>query len=144
MNWQAFRNKLVNQYHEQPQATARIDRALGLLREGLAELGSLGHIHHLAPGPEPQRSEWPKLLYNLEKAPRGYLCLCQEDRKLLGPGWFETLDEAKHADGMGEQFHGRGGIIPTSGLPSVPEGSELSELDKRRRSGLVGPDGYLL
>src|SRR5215469_9195641 len=137
MNWRLLRNALVNQYHEQPQMVARIDRGLALVQEGLADLAALGHQFHLSRGPGPLPQEWPKLVFHLEKAPRGYFCLCHEDFQILGGtegGWHDTLDEAKHSAGMDKQFT-RGGVFPKSGLPAVVVG-EASPLDKLRAQGL--------
>ena len=119
MNWPLLRNSLANQYHEQPQVVAKIDHALSSVRSGLEQLAALGHLMHLCEGAAPVAKEWPRMVYSLSH-PRGYLCLCEQDFVLLGPGWFNTLDEAKHADGMGAQFR-RGGIFPKAGLPAVVE-----------------------
>jgi hypothetical protein len=77
-------------------------------------------------------------MYHLEAAPRGHLVLCEEDRVWLGEGWFDTLDEAKHADGMGQQFR-RGGVFPKRGLPSIPIDFTPSRLDREERGN--GKDG---
>lgn len=127
MDWLLFRAALVNlpEYHEQPQLVRRLDIALAELRSGLEYLASRGHVFHLAEGPGPSDSaKWPRLVFHLEKAPRGFSCLCEQDFDLLGGhagGWHDTLDEAKHSAGMDKQFQ-RGGIFPRSGLPAlVPE-----------------------
>jgi hypothetical protein len=137
MNWPLFRNRLVNRYHEQPQVVMRIDHALGLVRDGLRELGTMGLVYHLESGPAPADSPlhapFPRHVYHLESAPRGYEVRCQSDLELLGEGWFDTLDEAKHADGMGEQFK-RGGVFPKSGLPAVIiDDDQRTRLDRERQ-----------
>lgn len=129
MNWPRLRTVLVNTYHEQPQQVARIDSALRQAQEGLQTLASLGHQFHLAAGSEPPGDEWPRLVFHLEAAPRGFLCLCRQDRELLGEGWFDTLDEAKHAKGMDQQFR-RGGIFPKRGLPALPQDYKPSRIDQ--------------
>ncbi len=118
MNWRRLRNALVNEHHEEPQTIAMIDHALRLTEEGLSLLSRLGHHMHLAAGTEPESRGYPKLMFHMEAAPRGHLVFCQEDIDWLGEGWFETLDEAKHAAGMGQQFR-RGGIFPKRGLPAI-------------------------
>lgn len=140
MDWRRLRNDLVNQYHERPQAVAQIDHALALVQEGLRQLGQLGHQMHVAQGAQPAiPAPWPRIMYNLHAAPKGFLVLCQQDRDLLGDGWFDTLDEAKHADGMGFQYR-RGGIIPKRGVPAVHVVSEPTRLDVLER-GAKRPNG---
>lgn len=134
MNWPRFRNALTTQYHEQPQHTRRIELAVESLRHGLEELARLGHVFHLAEGPAPAAVDFPRLMFHLTAAPRGHLVLCREDAEFLGPGWFDTLDEAKHADGMGQQFK-RGGIFPKRNVPAVINGAGQTQLDKDRDHG---------
>lgn len=134
MNWRLLRNQLVNCYHERPQSVAVIDHALAQVQEGLRLLDQMGHQFHLASGPQPPARAWPRLVFHLDH-PKGFLCLCEEDFEFLGSGWFDTLDEAKHADGMGHQFK-RGGVFPKKGLPVLLEEPELTRLDKERRNGL--------
>lgn len=126
MNWRRLRNELVNLHHEEPQAVAMIDHAVRLLEEGVTLLGRFGHHLHLVSGTEPERRDYPKLMFHLEAAPKGHLVFCQEDVDWLGEGWFETLDEAKHASGMGQQFR-RGGIFPKRGLPALVTSTEKEE-----------------
>lgn len=131
MNWQHLRNQLVNCYHEKPQNVALVDHALGQVQEGLRLLGQMGHQFHLASGPAPPAKVWPRLVYSLA-CPEGFYCLCQEDFEFLGEGWFDTLDEAKHADGVGHQYR-RGGVFPKKGLPAIPLDFKPSRLDRERR-----------
>lgn len=144
MNWQLFRNALVNhpRHHERPQQTALIDHALGQVRSGLEQLGGMGHHFHLVEGAHAHYMEWPRLVFHIEKAPLGFFCLCEQDFYTLGGhdgGWFNTLDEAKHAQGMDKQFT-RGGVFPKSGLPAV-QIEDLSPLDRERLNGHTAPDG---
>lgn len=128
MNWTLLRNDLVNQHTHEPQAQAMIDHALQHVQSGLQQLAQLGHLYHLASGQAPPAAEWPRRVYSVDR-PEGFLCLCAEDFKLLGPGWFDTLAQAQHADGMGEQFK-RGGVFPKKGLPLVVQPEERSRLDQ--------------
>lgn len=134
MNWRRFRNELVNQYHEQPQVVALIDHACRQIEESLTILARYGHLFHLAEGPGSTFPDWPRLMFHLTAAPRGHLVFCEEDRAFLGEGWFDTLDEAKHADGMGEQFK-RGGVFPKRGLPVLVSDANLTRLDQERKNG---------
>lgn len=106
---------------------------MDLIREGLGILAACGHIHHLVAGPSPPAEVFPRMVYHMDH-PRGFQVLCQEDLELLGEGWFNTLDEAKQASGMGMQYR-RGGIFPKKGLPVIA-GDNLSRLDKLRAKGL--------
>ncbi len=145
MNYQLLRNALVNhpRHHERPQQTALIDHALAQVRSGLEQLSAMGHHFHLVEGATGTVAEWPRTVFHLEKAPLGFLCLCEQDfEDVLGgeaSGWFNTLDEAKHASGMDKQFT-RGGVFPTAGLPTV-QVEDLSPLDRERREGHTAPDG---
>lgn len=131
MDWVTLRAELHSAYHEQPQKTARIDRALELIREGIGELCSLGHVCHLAEGEAPPRG-FPRMMFHLQAAPRGHPVYCQEDIELLGEGWFPTLDEAKHSAGMEHQYR-RGGIIPRRALPAITLDSGPTRLDREER-----------
>lgn len=128
MNWQLLRNHLVNQHTMQPQQIMMIDHALNAVRQGLEQLAQMGHMMHLADGAAPPTAEWPRLVFSVDR-PNGFMCLCEQDFALLGPGWFNTLAEAQHADGMGEQFK-RGGIFPKKGLPLVVDTVGRSRLDQ--------------
>lgn len=145
MNWTLLRNQLVNlpQHHERPQSAAMIDHALAQVQSGLEQLARLGHPFHLEIGIDASQGSWPRTVYHLQKAPRGFLCLCEQDLEdVLGgeaAGWFSTLEEAKHAGGMERQFT-RGGVFPAAGLPAVQE-EDLSPLDRERLAGRTAPDG---
>lgn len=148
VNWQLFRNALVNtpDFHERPQLVARVDRAVREVKAGLEELASLGHTFHLAAGPAANAPEWPRLVYHLEKAPRGFLCLCQEDFGFLGGydgGWHDTLEQAKYSAGMDRQFRGRGGVLPKRGLPAEAPQREPTRLDRLRLEGLLNAQGEI-
>lgn len=140
MNWRRLRNYLTNLHQDRPQEVALIDRAVRMAEEALADLARIGHTFHLAEGLRPVNPEkhpdreYPRMMYHLVAAPRGHLVLCEEDREWLGEGWFDTLAEAQHADGMGYQFR-RGGIIPKRGLPVIVSESEPTRLDKERANG---------
>ena len=137
---------MVNNYHEQPQKVAQVDHWLTHIREGIEGLQRLGHVFHLAPGSEPGRKEWPRMVYHAEKARLGFYCLCQQDFEILGgneAGWFDTLDEAKHELAVQEQWK-RGGVFPKYGLPVVePEEDGLTPLERKRRRGLLDANGHL-
>ncbi len=135
MDWKHLRETLLNDNHDRPQNVARIEMDLAKVQEGIEDLARLGYIYHLAVGSQPPVKKYPKMFFHFEKAPDGFLCLCEEDREILGDGWFETKSAAEHAEGMGHQFR-RGGVFPTKGLPVVVEDENLTPLDRRRKAGL--------
>lgn len=136
MDWKHLRDSLVNSHPGDLQAMARIDWGIAKIKDGVEELCRLGHPVHLIDGPEPPPKRFPRLVYHFEKSPHGFLVLCEEDLEFLGDGWFDTLAEAQHADGMGMQFR-RGGVFPTRALPAIiSDGNGLTRLDKLRKNGL--------
>ncbi|HKU51985.1 MAG TPA: hypothetical protein VJQ25_05930 [Nitrospira sp.] len=135
MDWQHLLDTLTNECHDRPQNLFRARKAVQSIRDGIEELGRLGYHFHLASGSQTPPKKYPKLLFHFEKAPQGFLCLCEEDREFLGEGWFDTKEAAAHAEGMGHQFR-RGGVFPTRGLPTIIENDNLTPLDRRRLEGL--------
>lgn len=135
MDWSLFRAVLIGrpEHHERPQEVATIDHGISLVKEGLALLAKTGHLFHLSEGPLSASSTWPRTYFHLKAAPRGHLVFCPEDLSYLGEGWFLTLDEAKHADGMGQQFR-RGGIFPKRALPALISDYIPTPLDKESRN----------
>lgn len=115
-DWPIFRDRLVAQHHASPQQAARARHALALVREGLDALAGLGHLFHLAEGSAPPVSLWPHLVYDVN----GHIREVHHpsDLRDLGPGWFTSLDEARHDAGLNAQFAGRGGV-QRGGLPAV-------------------------
>ena len=145
LQWKLLHDHLVNQpqHYERPQQTARIARALALVQEGLEELSRLGHHFELL-GTDVPRDSWPRLVFHLQKAPRGFFCLSEFDfEHALGgteAGWHDTLDEAKHSAGMDKQFT-RGGVFPKRGLPALGAPEDLTPLEQLRRRGLLDSNG---
>lgn len=121
-------------HHDRPQQLGRVNHAFRAIAEALAELGSMGHQFHLAEGPPGSGEIWPRLYFHVKAAPNGRLVHSKYELGDLGPGWFPTLDEAQHADGVATQFAGRGGVGRRD-LPMVLEGQEEApiSLDARRQ-----------
>lgn len=101
---------LLAQHHAKPQEVARVGHAFRAVAAALAELASMGHPFHLAEGQAVEGEIWPRLYFHIDSAPNGRLVYSQWDLADLGAGWYPTLDQAQHADGMAVQFAGRGGI----------------------------------
>lgn len=98
--------------------------AIASLEEGLATLASLGHPFHLEDGVVRSELGWPRILFNVDSAPNGRLVNSEYDARELGPGWYDTANDAQHADGLKTQFAGRGGIgvrnVPAISAPLAP------------------------
>lgn len=128
---------LLAVHHDRPQNGARVGHAFRAIEEGLAELMSLGHPFHIVEGPPPLEGEiWPRLYFHVKAAPNGRMVNSQWDLADLGEGWFGSLEEAQHADGMETQFAGRGGV-GRKDLPMVidqdPGLAQLYALDAERQ-----------
>jgi hypothetical protein len=118
MNWRDFITALQASHFGRPQELAKIDRATRQIREGLEVLASLGHHFYLAKGTGEASSEWPRVMFSLQSAPNGRVIDGPWEYSQLGPGWFDTLEEAQHADGHQQSFTGRSGA-QRAGLPVI-------------------------
>lgn len=116
MDLSALRARLQGEHHSSPQDCEAIRHAADGISNGLDALARLGHLYHLEPGPPVPGEIWPRLMFHAEAAPNGRLVASPYEAYELGTGWFFTLAEAQHAEGMRAQFAGRGGI----GDRSVP------------------------
>lgn len=106
----ALQTRLLATHHSKPQTQELVRGALALVAEGLRRLEALGLQFHLDPGPGSVGDEWPRMMFHVDAAPNGRLVRSRWELADLGPGWFNTLEEAQHADGVATQFAGRGGI----------------------------------
>lgn len=113
--------RLQASHHHDLQACATILAAVGAVENGLALLARLGHVYHLEPGPPYELPEWPRVLFHVENAPNGRVVNSWWEANDLGPGWWPTLAEAAHREGVRAQFAGRGGIGDRS-LPMLVDG----------------------
>jgi len=96
------------QKHYLAQAAVReLDKAL----EVLATLGFLLHIEEGAAETVPQ---WPRMVFHIRAGSREVTC--QADLDELGPDWYPSMEEARHAAGMTKQMQ-RGGVFDRA-LPS--------------------------
>lgn len=102
--------------------------AVAQVEAGLTALGRLGHRYYLEPGPPPDADQWPRVMFHVEAAPNGRVVASDFARHELGEGWFYTLAEAQHAEGMRAQFAGRGGVGDRS-VPMLVDGSRGPQPD---------------
>jgi hypothetical protein len=88
---------------------ADLDRTLG-------DLAGMGHPLHVEEGyVAPPPPGWPRAMFHLYAPAR--VVHCQADLDELGPDWYPTMEEARHAAGMAKQMQ-RGGIFDRA-LPSM-------------------------
>jgi hypothetical protein len=119
MNLTPLRTSLIVQHHHQPQVVRVIEHSIRELEEALGRLAAVGHLFHLAEGPQPPADEWPRVMFHVDSAPNGRVVNSEWDFRDLGgeaEGWHTTLAGAQHADGVKTQFAGRGGV----GVRSLP------------------------
>lgn len=135
LSLQQLKARLLAEHHAKPQNLSRIEHEFGRLGEALAALAALGHLYHLAEGSPGSGEVWPRLYFHVHAAPNGRVVNSRWELAELGPGWFPTLDEAQHDDGVATQFAGRGGVGRKS-LPAVVAGAEVAvaSLDERREA----------
>ena len=117
MDWKTFSAKIKSDHSGQMQHEWAIDRAMAELQSGLNALTRLGHPFHLEPGPPPVDKPWPRMFYH-EDCHGGLLVHGPEYLVDLGPGWCDTLAEARQQAGLDTQFMGRGGVH-RGGLPAT-------------------------
>ena len=138
------RASLVGQHFDQPQNLMIIRHAFDLIAEGLKLLGSLGHPFHLVEGTSVEGEIWPKVYFHIEAAPNGRLVNSLYDLQDLGPGWYPSLDQAQHADGMATQFDGRGGVrkrdVPMLIGASAPI-DQMAEFKARMKAEFLASQG---
>ena len=121
-----LQTKLLAEHHGKSQDCLEITHGLALVGEGLRMLGRLGHLYHLEDGPPTALPEWPKIMFHVDSAPNGRVVNSEWDLADLGDGWFSTIQEAQHWDGVATQFAGRGGVSRRD-LPMVILGSNGSD-----------------
>lgn len=116
MNWPLLLSQLLSSHQHDPQASRRIELAVEEIRLGLQTLTTLGHVWHLEKGPAESQPSWPQTLWHLSG--RNREVWHQSDIDELGPDWYPSLAQAKHAEGLAAQFTGRGGVTRRD-LPMV-------------------------
>lgn len=124
---------MAEHFHK-PQTLMRMDHAFKAIEQGLGELASMGHPFHLEAGTAPvEEFPWPRVYFHVDSAPNGRMVASPWELAELGAGWFPTLQEAQHDDGMKTQFAGRGGVGRRD-LPTVVAGAPaaVESLDARR------------
>lgn len=136
MDWREFRRALAVEHFNQPQHLRRVDLAIAALAPALADLASMGHVFHLAPGPGSAPFPWPRLYFHATDAPNGRIVHDARELGELGPGWAETLDEAQYEMGKATQDAGRGGIVrqalPTATFAPLTEPERIAERERIR------------
>lgn len=116
MNLVSLGVKLSAQFHDRPQAKLDCELALREIGSALDRLCRHGVVMHLESGPATKLPEFPKLVFHIDSAPNGRVVHSSWELAELGPGWYPTLDQAQHADGVATQMAGRGGVARNGGL----------------------------
>jgi len=130
MDWNTLKRRLQAEHPGDPRTLAYLEKAFELGKEALEIFAKHGHQFHLAPGPSPASSEWPKMMFHVEAAPNGRMVRDEFELYDLGDGWCNSLEEAQVRDGIMAQFTGRGGVNRRS-LPSpVPGQGVTSKIDE--------------
>lgn len=103
-----------------------IDLATAQISDGLTALAKLGHHFHLVEGAPEISLPWPRMFYH-EDCRAGVLVYGPEFLADLGPGWFDTIAEARQSAGLDTQFMGRGGVH-RQGLPASIANAKVAAL----------------
>ncbi len=132
MDWYILRQRLLAAHSLDPRVSYYIDMALGDAKRAIELLAQHGHQFHLAPGPEPAREAFPRMVFHVD-CPRGRKVWSQFEIIELGDEWYDTLDEAQRSHGLKVQIAGRGGIgsraLPVLVL-DAPQASKLTRGDR--------------
>ena len=114
MNW---RERIIADWPDDLQRNHRAKTALAELDRILSELAGLGHPLHVEEGyVPPPPPGWPKALFNVHAGAR--VVRSQQELDDLGEGWFPTMEEARHDEGMRKQLQ-RGGIFNPRQMPTL-------------------------
>jgi hypothetical protein len=139
MELKSLESQLLAEHHHDLQAAETVSKAIAEIRRGLELLSRLGHIYHLQPGVPYPLPDWPKILFHVTSAPNGRVVRSVFEAIELGYGWYPTLQEAMHKEGVKAQFRGRGGVgdraLPmlTDGGPAAPRPEGPPEPNDNRR-----------
>jgi hypothetical protein len=121
MNLNDLLSRLQANHHHDSQSYVKVTAAIREVEHGLHMLAIMGHVYHLEPGPPYDLPEWPRILFHVFAAPNGRVIQNRWEAEELGPGWWPTLQEAQHKEGIRAQFRGRGGVGDRS-LPMLMDG----------------------
>jgi hypothetical protein len=116
-----LKDRLHAEHHHNLQGVYTISAALAEIEHGLELLSKLGHVYHLERGAPYEIPEFPRILFHVTSAPNGRVVRSSWEAIELGFGWWPTLQEAQHKEGIRAQFRGRGGIGDRS-LPMLVDG----------------------
>jgi len=114
MNW---REKIIVDFPNDLQKNHKARTALADLDRVLLELAGLGHPLHVEEGyVPPPPSGWPKAVFHLHAGAR--IVRDQFELEELGPDWYPTMEDARHAAGQRKQYE-RGGIFDPRRMPTI-------------------------
>lgn len=135
MDFAGFRRQILAAHSGKPQEAAALEYALRELENSMTTLARLGHVWHLEPGTGPALPEWPRMMFHATSAPNGRLVTSEFALADLGPGWFDSLEEAQYSEGVKASWRGKTGrngkTLPTDiGLPVV---ATLFDKEKAKR-----------
>lgn len=112
-----WRSRAAVAYPLDAQRAYRVKMALAELDNAIATLHALGFPIHVMEGPAPAvPAEWPKMVFHLRCGERTVQSQLELDE--LGPDWYGSMEDARHAAGMSKQMQ-RGGVFDGR-LPAMP------------------------
>lgn len=136
MNWKEFNRVLLAPHSGKPQEVTQLTQALREIEGALSTLARFGHLFHLEQGPGAESPQWPRTMFHVDKAPNGLLVADEDQFDLLGPDWYDSLEEAAHAAGYDAQMSGRGGRPRRARAMSIliPPLTEVQRIEEREAS----------
>lgn len=110
-----WRGRILAEFAQHPQRLHLANAAILELENALQRLASMGFPLHIEEGPPTKKpSVWPRFMFHIRQGSK--IVLCEADWKEMGPDWYPSMDEARHAAGEAKQWQ-RGGVF-TKSLPA--------------------------
>lgn len=110
MDFSGFRRQIIASHSGRPQEVQVLEYAIRELENSMNQLAKLGHVFHLEPGNGSRYPSWPRRLFHVSAAPNGRMVRSEFELWDLGEGWFDSLEEAQHAEGVAASWRGKAGV----------------------------------